>query len=62
MKRTAEEAEQTRQELLDAALAIFSRTGFEAARLEDIAKTAGVTRGAVYHHFGGKPELYLALL
>ena len=62
MKRTKEEAEQTRQDLLVAALTIFSRKGLEAARLEDIAEAAGVTRGAVYHHFGGKNELYLALM
>ena len=62
MKRTAQEAEQTRQDLLAAALAVFSRKGFDATRLEDIAEAAGVTRGAVYHHFGGKNELYLSLL
>jgi AcrR family transcriptional regulator len=62
MKRTKEEAEQTRQDLLNAALTIFSRKGFEATRLEDIAQLAGVTRGAIYHHFGGKDELFFALL
>jgi TetR/AcrR family transcriptional regulator, acrAB operon repressor len=62
MKRTREEASKTRQDLLDAALLIFSRVGFEAARLEDIASQAGVTRGAIYHHFGGKEELFIALL
>jgi TetR/AcrR family acrAB operon transcriptional repressor len=62
MKRTKEEAEQTRKNLLNAALAIFSRKGFESTRLEDIAQAAGVTRGAIYHHFGGKEELFIALL
>jgi len=62
MKRTKEEAEQTRQDLLAAALSVFSRKGFDATRLEDIAEVAGVTRGAVYHHFGGKNELFLALI
>ncbi len=62
MRRTKEDAEQTRQDLLDAALTIFSQTGYTAARLEDIAEAAGVTRGAIYHHFGSKSELFLALL
>jgi TetR/AcrR family acrAB operon transcriptional repressor len=62
MKRTQEEAAQTRQSLLDAALTTFSRQGFAATRLEDVAEVAGVTRGAIYHHFGGKAELFLALI
>lgn len=62
MKRTKEEAEQTRQDLLNAALTILNRKGFEATRLEDIAQEAGVTRAAIYHHFGSKVELFFALL
>jgi TetR/AcrR family acrAB operon transcriptional repressor len=62
MRRTKEDAEQTRQDLLDAALTTFSQKGYTAARLEDIAEAAGVTRGAIYHHFGSKSELFLVLL
>jgi len=62
MRRTKEEAAKTRQDLLDASLSIFSRQGFEATRLEDIAEAAGVTRGAIYHHFGSKAELFMALI
>jgi AcrR family transcriptional regulator len=62
MKRTQEEAAQTRQQLLDAALAVFSRKGYHATRLEDIAEAASVTRGAIYHHFGNKTDLYLTLI
>ena len=62
MRRTKEDAAQTRQALLDAALEEFSRQGYQAARLQDIAKAAGVTRGAIYHHFGGKAELYNTLM
>jgi TetR/AcrR family acrAB operon transcriptional repressor len=62
MRRTKEEAEQTRQTILDAALLVFSRDGFAASRLADIAAEAGVTRGAIYHHFENKADLYLALL
>ncbi len=62
MRRTQEEAQQTRQQLLDAALLVFSRQGYDAARLEDIAAAAKVTRGAIYHHFGGKAELFASLV
>jgi TetR/AcrR family transcriptional regulator, acrAB operon repressor len=62
MRRTKEEAEVTRQCLLDAALTVFSQQGYAATRLEDIAEVAEVTRGAIYHHFGGKLELYNALV
>lgn len=62
MRRTKEEAAQTRRELLDAALNVFSQQGYQAARLEDIAAAAGVTRGAIYHHFSSKAGLFEALL
>jgi len=62
MRRTKEDAEQTRQDLLDAALTVFSKNGYTGSRLENIAQAAGVTRGAIYHHFGSKSDLYLALI
>jgi len=61
MRRTKEDAEETRRALLDAALRVFGRDGYGAARLDDIAKEAGVTRGAIAHHFGGKAEMWTAL-
>ncbi len=62
MRRTAEEAAQTRQDILNAALTVFSQKGYHATRLSDIASAANVTRGAVYHHFVNKAELYIALI
>jgi len=62
MRRTQEEAEQTRQDLLDSALTVFSQKGYAATRLEDVAQSAGVTRGAIYYHFGSKAELFSALI
>lgn len=62
MRRTKEEAEQTRQKLLDAALTAFSKRGYQAARLQDIAAAAGTTRGAIYHHFDNKADLYRQLI
>ncbi|HEY3272395.1 MAG TPA: TetR family transcriptional regulator [Methanocella sp.] len=63
MRKTKEEAEVTREKLLDAGLKVFSRKGYATATLDDIAKEAGVTRGAVYWHFkGGKADLMVAIL
>jgi TetR/AcrR family acrAB operon transcriptional repressor len=62
MRRTKQEAEITRKNLLKAGLAVFSRRGYDAATLDDVAEEAGLTRGAIYWHFGSKAELYRALL
>jgi AcrR family transcriptional regulator len=57
-----QKSEATRRKLLEAALRIFARDGFEAARLEDIAKESGHTRGAFYANFDTKEDLFFALL
>jgi len=53
--------EATRRALLEAALRIFARDGFEASRIEDIAGATGHTRGAFYAHFHTKEDLFFAL-
>jgi AcrR family transcriptional regulator len=60
--RQSVRTEATRKSLLDAAEQIFARDGFEAARLEDIASTAGYTRGAFYANFHSKEDIFFALL
>jgi AcrR family transcriptional regulator len=62
MRRTKEDAAMTRKSLLKAGLSVFSHKGFSSATLEDVAKEAGVTRGAIYWHFGSKADLYNTLL
>jgi TetR/AcrR family acrAB operon transcriptional repressor len=59
MRRTAADAAKTRESLLDAALAVFAERGYTAARLEEIAARAEVTRGALHHHFPDKAALYV---
>ncbi|UCC40155.1 MAG: TetR family transcriptional regulator [Candidatus Aminicenantes bacterium] len=61
MKKTKEEAAFTRKLILDSALKVFSQKGYSAARLEDVAKHAGLTRGAIYWHFKNKHDLYCTL-
>ena len=61
VKRTREEALQTRHALLDAATVVFHQRGVARASLEEIARTAGLSRGAVYWHFRNKEDLFEAL-
>lgn len=60
-RKTKEEAEKTRQLLLDAAEDMFLEKGVAATSLEDIARHAGMTRGAVYWHFENKQALFDAM-
>lgn len=59
--RRAERKEETRRELVAAAAQVFKARGFHAAPLEQIARQAGYTTGAIYHHFGDKDGLFLAV-
>lgn len=60
-RRTKEEAEKTRQNILDAAFDTFTQKGFMRTTLCDVASAAGVTRGAIYWHFKDKVDLFIAL-
>ena len=51
-----------RDQILDAANALFAERGYEEVTIEDVARAAGVARGLVHHYFGGRKEVYLALL
>jgi AcrR family transcriptional regulator len=51
----------TRAALLEAAREVFATSGFAEASLADVVTRAGASVGSLYHHFGGKAELYLAL-
>ncbi|WP_440997756.1 TetR family transcriptional regulator [Arhodomonas sp. SL1] len=60
-RKTKEEAEATRERLLDAAEAVFLRQGVARTTLEAIARQAGLTRGAIYWHFRDKSDLLEAM-
>jgi AcrR family transcriptional regulator len=53
---------QRREQILDAANALFAERTYDEVSIEDIANSAGVTRGLVHHYFGGRKEVYIALL
>ncbi|KAA5826731.1 TetR/AcrR family transcriptional regulator [Saccharopolyspora hirsuta] len=58
--RRLEYSETTRQALVDSAVELFTEHGYAGTSLEEIAKRARVTKGALYHHFGGKQALFEA--
>ena len=62
MRRTKEDAQHTREALLDAAEVLFSQRGVSRTSLQEIAKAAGLTRGALYWHFKDKAELFNAMM
>jgi AcrR family transcriptional regulator len=53
---------ETQTLLLDAAEALFAQSGYDATSVAAICQSAGVSKGAFYHHFAGKQALFLALL
>jgi TetR/AcrR family acrAB operon transcriptional repressor len=61
LRRTKEESERTRQQILRAARREFARRGVVRTTLEHIAAAAGVTRGAIYWHFANKTALFHAM-
>jgi TetR/AcrR family acrAB operon transcriptional repressor len=61
VRRTKEEAQATRERLLDAAETIFRDRGVTRTSLAEVAKAAGMTRGAVYWHFKDKADLFRAM-
>ena len=61
VRKTKEDAELTRQRIIDAARAVFLTRGVSRSTLEHIATEAEVTRGAVYWHFKNKTDIFYAL-
>lgn len=62
MNKHKQRSEETRNRLLAAAESCFAQSGFEATGVARICKTAGVSKGAFYHHFSSKDEIFFELL
>ena len=62
VRRTKQDAEATRERLLDTAEQVFLARGLSRASLQDIAAAAGLTRGAIYWHFADKLALFDAMM
>ena len=61
MNVKAQQSEATRAELVAAARRLFAEHGYGGVGTEEIVRAAGVTRGALYHHFAGKKDLFRAV-
>ncbi len=62
VRKTKEDAQVTRNRILDAAVELFGQKGVSQTSLNDIAREAGVTRGAIYWHFENKVDLFNAMM
>jgi AcrR family transcriptional regulator len=62
MPTKAEQRERTREEILRIATRRFAESGYAGVALEDLVAEAGLTRGALYHHFGSKHGLFAAVV
>lgn len=61
-RRTPEEAERTKQQIMDSAKELFIRKGYGATSMEDIRKLSGVSKGSIYYHYKSKEQLFVQLL
>jgi AcrR family transcriptional regulator len=62
MNLKTERGRYTRETLISAARSLFAERGYDATSIEAVLERAEVSRGALYHHFGGKEELFAAVL
>ena len=56
------DATDRRDQILDAANALIAEHGYAEVSVEDIASSAGITRGLIHHYFGGRKDVYIALV
>lgn len=61
-RASAAAAAETARRILDVAASQFAEHGYASASVDDVARAAGVTRGAVYHHYSSKPLLFSAVV
>ena len=55
-------AEERREGILEAALAVFSRRGYHPSSIDEIAQAAGISKALIYEHFASKEELHVSLI
>lgn len=62
MNKRIERGHATREHLVAVATRLFTECGYEGTPIEAVLRESGVSRGALYHHFGGKDALFAAVL
>jgi TetR/AcrR family transcriptional regulator len=60
--KSKEKGQETTSRIIEAAMAVFSEVGFNGARVDEIARQAGVNKATLYYHIGDKKALYTAIL
>ena len=54
--------EERKSQIIEAAMKVITRKGFSNTRMVDIVNEAGMSKGAIYHHYQGKKDIFLALI
>ena len=54
--------EERQSQIMDAAMKVFTQKGYANARVDDIVDASGLSKGAIYHHYEGKKDIFLALI
>ena len=54
--------EERKSQIMEAAMKVITRKGFSNTRMDDIVNEAGMSKGAIYHHYQGKKDIFLALI
>ena len=54
--------EERQSQIMEAAMKVFTKKGFASARMDDIVAESGLSKGAIYHHYAGKKDIFLALI
>jgi len=62
ISKRAAQGRATREQLIEVATRLFAERGYEDTSIEAVLAAAGVSRGALYHHFDGKEELFFAVV
>jgi len=55
-------SEETRRGIMESAVQLFSRSGYDASSVDEICQAAGISKGAFYHHFPSKQQLFLSII
>jgi len=61
VRRTKKDAAQTRAQILEQATQLFEKQGYKDTRIDEIANRLGLTKGAVFHHFKSKRDLFTTI-
>ena len=54
--------EERQSQIMDAAMKVFTQKGYANARVDDIVRASGLSKGAIYHHYEDKEDIFLSLI